>query len=77
VGKADNHPRSMRGLSLFGAEDHQMDVAARYANPITADDLKHYRDAGVEEVALLALGRPRTEWDVIAGLDAGENYAAV
>jgi alkanesulfonate monooxygenase SsuD/methylene tetrahydromethanopterin reductase-like flavin-dependent oxidoreductase (luciferase family) len=40
-----------------------------YANPITADDLKRYRDAGVEEIALLALGRPRTEQDVIAGLE--------
>lgn len=36
-----------------------------YANPITADDLKRYRDAGVEEIALW----PRTEQDVIAGLE--------
>jgi probable F420-dependent oxidoreductase len=40
-----------------------------YANPITTDDLKRYRDAGIEEIALLALGRPRTEQDVIAGLE--------
>ena len=40
-----------------------------YTNPIKTDDLKRYRDAGVEEVALLASGRPRTERDMIAGLE--------
>jgi hypothetical protein len=38
-----------------------------YTNPIKTDDLKRYRDAGVEEIALLASGRPRTERDVIVG----------
>ena len=40
-----------------------------YTNPIKTDDLKRYRDAGVEEIALLASGRPRTERDMIAGLE--------
>jgi alkanesulfonate monooxygenase SsuD/methylene tetrahydromethanopterin reductase-like flavin-dependent oxidoreductase (luciferase family) len=40
-----------------------------YANPIKTDDLKRYRDAGVEEVALLSLDPPRTERDLIAGLE--------
>jgi probable F420-dependent oxidoreductase len=40
-----------------------------YTNPIKTDDLKRYRDAGVEEVALLALDPPRTERDLIAGLE--------
>ena len=40
-----------------------------YTNPIKTDDLKRYRDAGVEEVALLASGRPPTERDMIAGLE--------
>jgi probable F420-dependent oxidoreductase len=40
-----------------------------YANPIRTDDLQRYRDAGVEEVALLPLDRPRTEKDVIARLE--------
>ena len=40
-----------------------------YTNPIKTDDLKRYRDAGVAEVALLASGRPRTERDMIAGLE--------
>ena len=30
-----------------------------YTEPITPDDLKRYRDAGAEEVALLLRGRPR------------------
>ena len=41
-----------------------------YAEPITPDDLTRYRDAGVEEVALLLRGRPRGEADIIAGLEA-------
>jgi probable F420-dependent oxidoreductase len=40
-----------------------------YTNPIKTDDLKRYRDAGVEEVALLALDPSRTERDLIAGLE--------
>jgi alkanesulfonate monooxygenase SsuD/methylene tetrahydromethanopterin reductase-like flavin-dependent oxidoreductase (luciferase family) len=40
-----------------------------YTNPIKTDDLKRYRDAGVEEVALLVSGRPRTKRDMIAGLE--------
>src|SRR5262249_30710374 len=33
------------------------------------DDLKRYRDAGVEEIALLGSGRARTEGEMIAGLE--------
>jgi probable F420-dependent oxidoreductase len=40
-----------------------------YTNPIKTDDLKRYRDAGVEEVALMALDRPRTERDVVSELE--------
>jgi SAM domain (Sterile alpha motif) len=40
-----------------------------YTNPIKTDDLKRYRDEGVEEVALMAMETPRTERDVIAGLE--------
>jgi probable F420-dependent oxidoreductase len=38
-----------------------------YTNPITTDDLARYRDAGVEEIALL--GRPGTEPELVAGLE--------
>jgi hypothetical protein len=40
-----------------------------YTDPITADDLKRYRDAGVEEVALLMRGRPQSEADIVARLE--------
>ena len=33
------------------------------------DDLKRYRDAGVEEIALLGWGRTRTERDVTTELE--------
>ena len=40
-----------------------------YAEPITADDLKRYRDAGADEVALLLMGRPRNAAEIIAGIE--------
>ena len=40
-----------------------------YIDPITPDDLKRYRDAGADEVALLIRGRPMSEADLIAGLE--------
>jgi probable F420-dependent oxidoreductase len=40
-----------------------------YTEKITPDDLKRYRDAGVEEVALLLRGRPRDEAEIVAGLE--------
>jgi len=40
-----------------------------YTKAIKTDDLKRYRDAGVDEIALLASGRPTTEHDMIAGLE--------
>jgi alkanesulfonate monooxygenase SsuD/methylene tetrahydromethanopterin reductase-like flavin-dependent oxidoreductase (luciferase family) len=39
-----------------------------YTNPIKTDDLTRYRDAGVEEIALLG-GRPGTEREMVAGLE--------
>jgi hypothetical protein len=39
-----------------------------YTNPITTDDLKRYRDAGVEEVALLP-GKPGTEREMVTQLE--------
>jgi len=40
-----------------------------YTESIKTDDLKRYRDAGVEEIALLGLGRARTKGEMIAGLE--------
>src|SRR5215472_8223851 len=39
-----------------------------YPNPIKTDDLKRYRDAGVDEIALLS-GRPGTEVEMVARLE--------
>jgi hypothetical protein len=39
-----------------------------YTESIKTDDLKRYRDADVEEIALLGSGRARTEGEMIAGL---------
>ena len=39
-----------------------------YTNPIRADDLKRYRDAGVDEIALLS-GWPGTEQEMVARLE--------
>jgi len=44
-------------------------TASPYTDPIKPDDLKRYRDAGVEEVALLITERTRTEQDVVARLE--------
>ncbi len=40
-----------------------------YTDPITPDDLKRYRDAGADEVALLLRGRPANGADIVAGLE--------
>ena len=39
-----------------------------YTNPIKTEDLKRYRDAGVEEIALLS-GRPGTDREMVARLE--------
>jgi alkanesulfonate monooxygenase SsuD/methylene tetrahydromethanopterin reductase-like flavin-dependent oxidoreductase (luciferase family) len=41
-----------------------------YTAPISGDDLIRYRDAGVEEVALLLRGRPGSEAEIITALEA-------
>jgi probable F420-dependent oxidoreductase len=40
-----------------------------YTDPIVPDDLKRYRDAGADEVALLLHGRPRDAAEIIARLE--------
>jgi alkanesulfonate monooxygenase SsuD/methylene tetrahydromethanopterin reductase-like flavin-dependent oxidoreductase (luciferase family) len=40
-----------------------------YTDPITTDDLKRYRDAGVDEVALLMRDRPQSASDLLAGIE--------
>jgi probable F420-dependent oxidoreductase len=40
-----------------------------YSDPIAPDDLARYRDAGVDEVALLLRGRPRSQAEIIAAIE--------
>lgn len=40
-----------------------------YTDPITPDDLPRYRDAGVDEVALLLRGRPRSQSEIVAAME--------
>jgi probable F420-dependent oxidoreductase len=40
-----------------------------YTNPIKTDDLKRYRDAGVEEIALVELGGAGTDPEIVARLE--------
>jgi probable F420-dependent oxidoreductase len=40
-----------------------------YSDPIAPDDLARYRDAGVDEVALLLRGRPRNQAEIIAAIE--------
>jgi probable F420-dependent oxidoreductase len=47
---------------------HVQLAVSPYTNPIKTDDLKRYRDAGVDEIALLA-GRPGTEVEMVARLE--------
>ena len=57
-------------LEINGRKRSDVKLAVSpYTNPIKSDDLKRYRDAAVEEVVLLGLGRSRTEQDVIARLE--------
>ncbi len=40
-----------------------------YAAPIATDDLRRYRDAGADEVALMLRGRAASEAEIIAGME--------
>ncbi len=40
-----------------------------YTERIVPDDLQRYRDAGIDEVALLLRGRPASEADIVSGLE--------
>jgi probable F420-dependent oxidoreductase len=44
-------------------------IVSPYSKPITKDDLKRYRDAGVDEVVLITLKPPRAEAETVANLE--------
>jgi probable F420-dependent oxidoreductase len=57
-------------LRANGRKRSEVELAVcPYTNPIGADDLRRYRDAGVEEVALFALDMPPSERDIVARLE--------
>ena len=70
---ADTAPKIRRIeelLALNGRRRAAVTLAVSpYAEPITADDLKRYRDAGADEVALLLRGRPRDAAEMVAGME--------
>jgi hypothetical protein len=44
-------------------------TASPYKRPVTPDDLKRYRDAGLEEVGLLNFDIPNSERDLTARIE--------
>jgi probable F420-dependent oxidoreductase len=74
VSPAEAAPKIRRIEELLQANGRQRSdvtlAVSPYSEPITPDDLKRYRDAGADEVALLLRGRPRSEVEIIAGLEA-------
>ena len=74
VSPADAGPKIRRIEGLLrecGRQRSDVTLAVSpYADPIVPDDLKRYRDAGVEELALLLRGRPKSAADIVAGLEA-------
>jgi probable F420-dependent oxidoreductase len=57
-------------LAASGRKRSEVELAVcPYTNPIRASDLERYRDAGVEEVALLCLDMPPNEREMVARLE--------
>ncbi|MGE5270786.1 MAG: LLM class F420-dependent oxidoreductase, partial [Thiohalocapsa sp.] len=73
VSPADAGPKIRRIEELLregGRKRSDVTLAVSpYADPITPDDLKRYRDAGAEEVALLLRGRAASGADIVAGME--------
>jgi alkanesulfonate monooxygenase SsuD/methylene tetrahydromethanopterin reductase-like flavin-dependent oxidoreductase (luciferase family) len=57
-------------LRTYGRKRSEVYLAVSpYTDPITPDDLKRYRDAGAEEIALLITERVRTEQEAVIALE--------
>ena len=73
VSPADAAPKIRRIEELLRANGRQRSdvtlAVSPYTEPITPDDLKRYRDAGADEVALLLRGRPRGGAEIVAGIE--------
>lgn len=73
VSPADAAPKIRRIEELLQTNGrNRSDVTlavSPYTEKIVLDDLKRYRDAGADEVALLLRGRPRGGAEIVAGLE--------
>jgi probable F420-dependent oxidoreductase len=73
VSPAEAAPKIARIEELLQANGRRRSdvtlAVSPYTEKITPDDLKRYRDAGADEVALLLRGRPRDEAETVAGLE--------
>jgi probable F420-dependent oxidoreductase len=57
-------------LKEYGRSRSDLELAASpYMKPITPDDLKRYRDAGLDEIALVLFDAPATERDMVMQLE--------
>jgi probable F420-dependent oxidoreductase len=57
-------------LKANGRKRSDIEIAVSpYAKPITRDDLKRYRDAGVDELVMITLKPPRDEADTVSNLE--------
>jgi len=57
-------------LKANGRKRSEVELAVSpYTKPMTVDDLKRHRDAGVDEVVLIKLRPPRTEDEVVRDLE--------
>ena len=57
-------------LKATGRKRSEVELAVSpYTKPCTVDDLKRYRDAGVDEVVLIKLRPPRAEDEVVRDLE--------
>jgi alkanesulfonate monooxygenase SsuD/methylene tetrahydromethanopterin reductase-like flavin-dependent oxidoreductase (luciferase family) len=57
-------------LTANGRKRADVELAVSpYTKPIKPDDLKRYRDAGVDEVVLIKLRPPRDETDLVNNLE--------
>jgi probable F420-dependent oxidoreductase len=57
-------------LKANGRKRSDIEIAVSpYSKPITKDDLKRYRDAGVDELVMITLKPPRAEAETVANLE--------
>ena len=73
VSPAEAAPKIRRIEELLRANGRRRSdvtlAVSPYTEKITPDDLRRYRDAGADEVALLLRGRPRSAAEIVAGLE--------